>query len=143
MPTLVVAAASTTDMSAASAIFPGVVNATMNIEPESTPAPTMSKAGALPKHLLATAVQHNTHSLTKTVETATMLAAATGHRKQMLEEPQLDGRFNEKCTRRLTTKMTTGPPNSANGWNKSSFSSPDDPTPVLLSMEEAKRKEST
>ncbi|KAG0311418.1 hypothetical protein BG000_006675 [Podila horticola] len=74
-----------------------------------------------------------------------MSSTATGRGKRIQEEPsQLDGGFNEKRARKSASKMTTGPPSSANGWNKSSFSPPDGPTSVSLTVEEvsARRKES-
>ena len=138
-----VATAATADMSA-SAASPEVAAATMTVGPASTPAATTTEARASPTRLIATTVQDETPALSKAMATATAVAAVTGSGKRKQRGPQLDGAVNEKRPRKTAAKVTTGPPTSANGWNKSSFSPPDDPTSISLTAEEvsARRKES-
>ncbi|GJJ70523.1 hypothetical protein EMPS_02872 [Entomortierella parvispora] len=95
-------------------------------------------------------MQQETSDFPDAVETEIAAAVATGRGKRRQEETQPgDAVLNEKRAKKpilKLTKVNTGPPSSANGWNKSPFSPSacDDQASISLTEEVVltKKKES-
>ena len=146
VPTKEATAASTADMSTSSALSSEAVSAIQPVGPTLTPPATSPNAHASSTRPFETTLQEAS-ALPDAIETATAAAVVTVCGKRRQEETQPDDAvLNEKRAKKPILKVTTGPPSSANGWNKSLFSSSalDDQASISLTEEVVltKRKES-
>ncbi|GJJ67805.1 hypothetical protein EMPS_00151 [Entomortierella parvispora] len=149
VPTEKTMAASAADLSTLSAPFSEAVPASQSFDPASTPPATSAIAHVSSTRPFETTEQE-TSDFPDAVEIEIAAAVATGRGKRRQEETQPDdAAINEKRAKKpilKLTEVTTGPPSSANGWNKPPFSPSafDDQASISLTEEVvlAKRKES-